>query len=591
MKRLAGVNKALHRNRLGEIGVEERKNAVRLTGKVDSREQYLKAGYIAAGRGYRGVINDIEVNAGGEGEMNLPSFQDNALEGKHFNVAVVGGGVIGAAIARELTRWNLDIVLLEKEEDLARHASSRNNGVIHPAFAPSPGTNKAYYNCFGNRLFNREAAELGIKIEWPGSMGLFTRRWMRLLMPFIRHRARQNGVRGVEYISPEKLKNLEPHVNRRFWGAVFFPETGNVSPYKLTIAYGENAAANGARVFLQTGVEGFTREQGRITGVQTNRGTFGADVVINAAGLWADRVAEMAGDRYYTIHARRGTIAVLDKKAGPLVNYNLGVLPLADTNTKGGGVTLSVDGNVLAGPTAEEVPRREDYSTSRLDIDFLFQQQMTLNELLRPDHAITYFAGNRACTFEEDFIVEPSPHVENLIHVAGMQSPGLTAVPAVSREVSRKAVDILSSYRNVDPDPGFSPYRKPPIELSRLSLEERSRVIKENPSYGRIVCRCEVVSEGEIIHSLQSPLGVFTLDGIKRRVRAGMGRCQGGFCTPRLVDILAREAGADVRQVRKSGPGSELVLKKTKGEVDYTGFKLKGVPGKKEEENSAADRF
>jgi len=573
LKELRRVRKALARNNYREIGAEKWRQSVRLTGEVASWNDYIQAGYLAAGKGFREVVNDIHLVGWQEtGMPQQPGFRDNTLQDMHFDVVIAGGGVVGASIARELTRWNLEVAILEKEEDLACHTSGRNNGMIHPAFAPGPGTEKARYNVLGNRMFPQVSRELGVPVAWPGTLVLFPRKWARYLMPIIRRRAYKNGVKGMECLSPEKMRSLEPHLTFYQQGGLYFPEGGVVSPFHLTLAYGENAVINGARVFFNTALQDFELENhpGKkiIHRVQTSRGCLTAGMVINAAGLWADRVAEMADDRYYTIHPRRGAVAILDKKSAPLLKHNMGVLPFREAKTKGGGITPTIDGNVLAGPTSEETPRREDYATHPHDMENILKYHLPLVKELRKEQTITYFAGTRACTFEEDFIIEPSSRVDNLIHVAGIQSPGLSSVPAIARKVSRMAVEIMQKKKNVTPNPRFDPYRKPPTDLKKLDLEERSRLIHENPSYGRIVCRCEVVSEGEVVDSLHTPLETASLDGIKRRVRAGMGRCQGGFCTPRLVDILAREAVITAEEVTKSGPGSELVLGRL-GRVRY----------------------
>ncbi len=572
MKEIKAIRKALDRAGFKDIGVEKWRQSVRLTGEVATWEEYLQAGYLAVGRGFREVVNHIQVS-GVEfegGSIPQPPFQDSSLEGVHFDVVVVGGGVVGAAVARELTRWEVRVAVLEKEEDLARHASGRNNGMIHPAFAPSPGTRKAHYNALGNRMFPQLSRELGLQVEWPGTLALFPQKWFRLAVPLMYRRAWQNGVKGARYLSPEKLQAWEPHLNPQYYGAFFMPEGGIVNPFQLTIAYGENAVDNGAFIYLQTAVRemGVENDGGRrkVTRLHTNRGRITASAVVNAAGVWADVIAGMADDAYFSIKPRHGAVAILDKKASSQLQHNVGVLALKEGTTKGGGVTPTTAGNVLIGPTAEETPYREDYATYTGDMEQILHLHLPLIKTLRRDQVITYFAGTRASTFSEDFIIEISPRVSNLIHVAGIQSPGLSSVPAIAQEASSLAVEAVQRENGVElrQRESFDPCRRPTPDLKLLSLEERSRLIQENPDYGRIVCRCEGVSRGEVVDSLHTPLEVNTLDGVKRRVRAGMGRCQGGFCTPRLLDILSREQDVPVEEIGKAGFGSELVKRRTK---------------------------
>ena len=232
--------------------------------------------------------------------------------------------------------------------------------------------------------------------------------------------------------------------------------------------------------------------------------------------------------------------------------------------TKGGGLNPTVEGNILMGPTALEVPHREDWSTYPGDMEYLYSRHLGLNTALKPQDVITYFSGVRACTFDEDFIIEPSEQVSNLVHAAGIQSPGLASAPAIAQDVAEMAVKILTQVREVKPNNAFDPVRRAAPELADLTLEERAMLIRENPAYGRIVCRCEVISQGEVVQATGGPIPATSLDGVKRRVRAGMGRCQGGFCTPALIKIVAQERGVDPTKVTKGRPGSELLAGDTK---------------------------
>lgn len=567
---MAGNLKAVQRDlaKLGlpEAHVREWRSSVILEGKATTWDQYIAAGYAAAGKGYKGVVNDLQVPGIDQPPPYCPELKDGLLDGCSYDVVVIGGGVIGCAAARELTRWNLKVAVLEKEDDVAKQTSSRNNGMIHPGIAPASGTKKLAYNLRGNQMFSRVSEELGFKLNRCGSVVMLEKSWHRVLAPFARDRALKKGVDGAEVWSPAKVRRQEPRSTPRQKGALFLPSAGVVAPYKVTVAYAENAVENGADFYLNTAVLDFELEQGRIAGVRTNRGLLRAKVVINAAGVWADTVAGYAGDRFFSIHGRKGVIAILDKNTGAsqasvLAMPKVGV----KSHTKGGGLNPTVEGNILMGPTATEVPHREDWSTSREDMEILFSRHLGLNIGLKRSDVITYFAGVRACTYEEDFIIEPSETVANLIHAAGIQSPGLASAPAIAEDLAAMAVKMLHKEMDVKPNPAFNPQRKAAPELVSLNLEARAALIRANPAYGRIVCRCEEISEGEIIAAIKSPLPATNLDAVKRRVRAGMGRCQGGFCTPALIEIVSGELAVKPVEILKGRPGSRLLAEETKG--------------------------
>lgn len=560
--------------RAGVTGVEaqEWRQSVVLEGHVDSWQKYIDAGYAAAGKGYKGVVNDVTVEGIVPRGAYVPPLTDTSLEGKRFDVIVIGGGVIGCAVARELTRWDVSVAVLEKEDDVAKQTSSRNNGMIHPGIAASYGTKKFEYNIRGNRMYSQIANELGFKFSRCGSVLMLEKGWHRLLYPVVRRKALKNGVAGIELWSERKLAQLEPNVTPHQHGAVFLPSTGVVAPYQVTIAYGENAIENGADIFLNTAVLGFEMDKDRIIAIRTNRGKIWPKLIINAAGVWADVIAGYADDRFFSIHGRKGTIAILDKKTGKFQTSCLSMPRIREkSHTKGGGVNPTVEGNILMGPTAVEVPHREDWSTCPGDIHFILNRHLGLNTALGTRDIITYFSGIRACTFEEDFIIEISQRVKNLVYAAGIQSPGLAAAPAIAVDVAKLAITALGKVKEVRPNPAFNPRRRARPDLADLSLEERSNLICKNPAYGKIICRCEAISEGEVVEALKGPISAHSTDAVKRRIRAGMGRCQGGFCTPALIEVLAREVGVGPAEVCKNRPGSELLAGETKGRDNARG--------------------
>ncbi|HPA74023.1 MAG TPA: FAD-dependent oxidoreductase, partial [Spirochaetota bacterium] len=287
---LKRVRKALAKIGAKSVEAAEWRKSVVLTGMVDTWDEKIDAGMAAAGKGYKGVVNDIEVRGIREEAMSTPSYRDSHLEGKHFDVVIIGGGITGSAIARELSRYDVTIALLEKEEDLARHASSRNDGMIHDGFAAKPGTKKAAYNVRGNRMYTKVTEELGVEFYRPGSMILFGSPFTRLAVPLMKARAKKNGVDGYRYLTRKEVARREPNLVEKQHGAFFLPSAGVLSPYKMVLAYAENAAENGADIVLGCAVSGFEMRDGAVRAVKTNRGMCTAGVVVNAAGIWADTV-------------------------------------------------------------------------------------------------------------------------------------------------------------------------------------------------------------------------------------------------------------------------------------------------------------
>ncbi|HUW41697.1 MAG TPA: FAD-dependent oxidoreductase [Rectinemataceae bacterium] len=552
-----------------ELEAREWRGSVVLEGRAASYQEKVELGWYAARFGYKGVVNDLEVE-GLPRENPAPSpaagtSEGGELEGASFDAAVVGGGVVGCAIARELAKWKISVILLEKEYDVAVHTSSRNDGMIHDGFAARPGSLKARYNVLGNRLWGPLAAELGIDFARPGSLIVFHSRAAAALYPVMAARAAENGVDGWELWSRGRVRAEEPDITDEQQGAFFLPSAGVLSPYKATVALAESAAANGVRIALETRVAGFDTEDARILRVRTNRGAFRVGVVVNAAGNWADQVAGLANDRFFSLHQRRGVDLVLDERVGAFQRHILAMPSLLQlrSKTKGGGLVVTTEGNVLVGPTAAERPGREDYATSSAEVREL-ERHLKLNRKLSPSAVITYFAGVRPCTYEEDFVVERSDYVRNLVHAAGMQSPGLASAPAVAADVARYAIESLGETSRVVPRTDFRPGLAAPVVAKRLAWERRAALVESRPDYGRIVCRCEEVSEGEVRDALRSAVPAFSLDAVKRRTRAGAGRCHGGFCTPRVMEIVADEAGIPLDEVTKRGPGSPLVLGRSK---------------------------
>ena len=556
------------------VKVEEYRGCVRLTGELDNWADIYRCGRAAVCKKSLGVLNDIKLKGFHE-EPKRPTLQDDAVDGQTPDVLVIGGGIVGCAVARELTRLDVSVLPVEKCNDVACGASSRNDGCIHPGIDLHKGQQKLKYVLAGNKAYTALAEELGLQLKRWAQTFIFSTKWENAIIPpLYKLRAKQLGVEGVRHLTPKQLKEIEPNPPRWATGAMYMATAGMVSPYKTTIALIDNAIENGAKVSLNTYVKGMKVENGKIVSVDTNRGTIYPKVVVNCAGIYSDVIADMAGDRTFTIHPRKGTDIILDKKR---VGYALSsyarsyFAPLPPEarpdnkeqvgHTKGGGVMRTVDGNILVGPDAHEVPSREDYSTSMQDIDNIIKKQKLAQPMLNKGDVITYFSGTRAATYEEDFVVRRGIFTSNIYEAAGIQSPGITAAPAIACDIRDWVKQDLGAKDNKS----FNPVYKHTPRLADQPDSVREEYIERNSDYGEIICRCEEVSKGEIIDALNSPLKVATIDGIKRRVRPGMGRCQGGFCSPLVAKIIAEHEGVEIEDVLKGDEGSVIVYGNTKG--------------------------
>lgn len=548
------------------IQVEIKDKVVFLDGELSSWDDIVRAGYLATKFKLEGVVNRIHLQGYTAPKMRTSSIQDSLYEGLKCDVLVIGGGIVGCSILRELSKYQLSAVLIEKENDVALHASSRNDGCIHIGLDLSPKTKKHYYLREAHKIYKDLARDLQADYIQNGQTLVFTKSGERLLVPLFKSLAKKRNIVGTTFLSKTELRKKEPNITKDAKFALFFPEGANICPYGMTIALAENAIENGAQVLLNTAALSMKVYEGHISSVTTNRGTIYPKVVINAAGTFADQIAAMAGDQFYTIHPRKGIEFILDKKARPFsINASTSIYQGSKEkkreHTKGGGIIPTVDGNVLVGPTAQETPDREDYTTDAGAIDKLLAKHRRTTPSLKGSDVITYFAGIRASTYEEDFVVRPGKWVNNMVHAAGIQSPGLTAAPAIAQDIVKMTMHILDKGIVLKSD--FKKDRKAIVVTKALPDLARNGVISRNNNYGIIVCRCEEVSKGEIIDALRRPLAVDTVDAIKRRVRAGMGRCQGGFCQQQIVQIIAAEKKIKLEEVHKKGEGV-ILFKDTK---------------------------
>ena len=578
MKPLSGTNeirrvqRKLNKTFGNAVTAVREGDTIRVSGSLPTWEDILKACNMAVSKDKRRVhvVNDITLEGAEPIPMRVPFVRDDALDGKHVDVLVIGGGISGTSIARELAKWDLDILLVEKEADFALQASGRNDGEVHPGIDLGKGSLKQKYVLEGNHMYDRVCADLNVPFRRIGQYACFTQGYLRPAVTLLAlWRKYHDGVTDVKIVGKEQLLRDNPTMNPDFAFAMYNPSAGIVSPYNLTIAYAENAAQNGVELSLNTAVLSMDTDGGAITAVHTNRGTVYPTVVVNAAGVFADDVAEMAHDRFYSIHPRRGTDTIQDVKSAKIINTIASIIEVnkqaLTSHTKGGGLMQTAHGNVLAGPDAVECREKEDFSTRPESIRTIYHKQQKTVPAADPRDIITYFTGVRAPTFEEDFVIEWGRNCKNLYHVGGIQSPGLTSAPAFALDVANDVAERIGQTRPVSKNERFDPRRKGIPELRKMAPEERAKYIAENPDYGVIICRCEEVSKGEILDALNSPCCPPTIDAVKKRVRPGMGRCQGGFCSPLVAQIIAEHEGIPLTEVRKSSEEAVLFYGPTKG--------------------------
>ena len=468
-----------------------------------------------------------------------------------YDVLIIGAGVTGSSIARELSRYDLKIAVLEKASDVCEGTSKANSGIVHAGFDAKPGTKKALFNVKGSLMMEELSKELDFPYKRNGSLVLCFSKEDEPKLDELLKRGEQNGVKDIRILSHDEVKELEPNVSDEVVSALYAPTGAIVCPFGLTIAMAENAAVNGADFFLDHEVTDIQKaEEGFL--VKAGGDNFISKLIINAAGVCADMIHNMVCEDKISIVARKGEYCLYDKKVGNTVSCTVFKLPGA--YGKGVLVTPTVHGNLLVGPTATDVPDKEDVSTTAEGLSKVAADGGASLVSLPARSVITSFAGLRAHADQGDFIIGESS-VPGFFDAAGIESPGLSAAPAIGVYVAGLIKDRLSAKEKDN----FIKTRKGIPNMALATVKERQELIKENPLYGRVVCRCELVTEGEIVDSIKRPLGATTLDGIKRRTRAGMGRCQSGFCSPIAVSILARELGVPVKDITKHGKGSEFV--------------------------------
>ncbi|GFR34831.1 NAD(P)/FAD-dependent oxidoreductase [Thermobrachium celere] len=473
-----------------------------------------------------------------------------------YDVAVIGAGIVGTSIARELSRYDLSVVVIEKSSDIANGSTKANSGIVHAGYDAKEGTLKAKFNVLGSEMYEGICKELDVPYKRNGSLVLAFNDDDLRHIEILYKRGLTNGVRELEIIDKNKVLSLEPNIQDDVVGALYAKTGAIVSPFELAIALAENANQNGVEFMLSTEVIKVYKEKDVFI-IETSKGVVQSRYLVNAAGLFADDINDMLGGERFRIIPRRGEYCLFDKAVGGIVTRTIFQTP---TN-KGKGILVSptVHGNLFVGPNAVEMDRKDDVSTTRKGLDEVLRGGSRSVKGLNPRDIITSFTGIRATPDTGDFVINIP--TKNAVNAAGIESPGLTASVAIAPYV----VSLLEEQglRLIKKE-NFIATRQNTKLFINMSEDEKKEVLNKNPMYGRIICRCEHITEGDIVSAIRRPLGARSVDGVKRRVRAGMGRCQGGFCMPRVVEILARELNIPLTEVKKSDEGSFILTGKTK---------------------------
>ena len=474
-----------------------------------------------------------------------------------YDIAVIGAGVVGGMIARALSAYCLNICILEKKHDVATGATAANSAIVHAGFDAKEGSLKAKLNVRGAEMMPDVCRELGVKYKNNGSLVIGFNDEDRATVEALYHRGVANGVQKLKVLDSEELHRIEPNVSSNATCALWAPTGSIVCPYELTIASIGNAMDNGADLKLDFEVTEI-RDNGDFFTVVSPAGSIEARYVINAAGIYSDAIAQMVGDDSFRVHARRGEYVLLDRECGSIVSHTIFRTP----SKMGKGILVSptVDGNLITGPTALDLAGNKDNTATTAEgLAQVMQGGMENVDGLFYNKTITSFCGLRAVGSTGDFIIN-IPR-ERFVNVAGIESPGLSSAPAIAEYV----IELLTNAgMKLEKNPSYVATREAMHAFREASIEEKNAMIAKDPTFGHIICRCESVTEGEILRAIRTNPKPRDLDGVKRRTRAQMGRCQGGFCSPYIVELLAKEMGVPYESITKFGGESLINVGKTK---------------------------
>ena len=474
------------------------------------------------------------------------------------DVVIIGAGVAGTYIARELARYKLDILVIDKENDVANQTTMANSGIIHAGYDAKAGYKKGDFNAAGNAMFDLVCDELDVPFKRCGSLVVGFSDEDKITIQKLYENGVKNNVPGMKVLNKEEVHEIEPNLNDTVCCALYAPTAGIISAFELAIALAENAMDNGVELRLETLVTDIKKHDDGYT-VITDKGEIKTKYVINCAGVFSDEISNMVSNPYFKIKPRKGNYYILDKDVGDLVKHVIFQCP----TEKGKGILVSptAHGNILVGPDSEPIEDKNDLSTNATQLEYIYETALLTSKKIPLNKVIRSFAGLRATSDSGDFIIEEAKDAKGFINIAGYESPGLSSIPAVSEYVVELMKKITGGLQTKD---SFNPRRKKVVRFIELSEEEKMEKIKENPKYGRVICRCESITEAEIIDCIHRNAGATTVKGVKKRCRPGMGRCQGGFCGPRIVEILARELNKDITEIPYDSSKSYILTEETK---------------------------
>ena len=474
-----------------------------------------------------------------------------------YDVVIIGAGVIGASILRELTKYNLKVAVIEKENDVSMGTTKANSAIIHAGYDPKIGSLMAKYNVKGNEMFEKICKDLSVPFKRNGSLVVAFNNNDMIVINDLFKNGNNNGVKGLKILTKEEVLDLEPNLSKDIVGALYAPTGGIVGPFEYTIALLENAIENGGEIILESEVVSIDKNE--IFIIRTKNGReIKSKYVINSAGVYADKIHNMVCKESFKIVPRKGEYYVMDKSEGNTVKHTIFQCP--SKLGKGILVTPTVHGNLLIGPNAEDIEDKESTNTTSKGLEFIKKAAIKTTDKINFRECIRTFSGLRAVADCDDFIIGEDKDVKGFIDVAGIKSPGLSSAPAIAEDI----VNILkNSGLNFEKNDNFTDVRTE-VRFSDLSQDEKGILIKKDPRYGRIICRCEGITEGEIVDAIKRSFGKITLDGVKRRCRPGMGRCQGGFCGPRVQEIISRELDIKMEDVLLENENSVILFGRTK---------------------------
>ena len=470
------------------------------------------------------------------------------------DIIIIGAGAVGCAIAREASKYKLKVMVVDKENDVCNVTSMANSAIVHSGYDPKPGTKKAFHNVRGNKMYEKLCKELDVEFKMIGSLTCATNEEEKEVIENYLSRSAENGVE-VKLLNKEETKALEPFVSDNVIASLYAPTAGIVNPFELTVALMENAMDNGVELKLNEEVKDIKKEKAGYV-VVTNNGEYKAKVVVNSAGLYSDKISKMLGINTYEIKPRKGEYYVLDHFKQPFVSHV--IFPTPTAKGKGILVTPTTHGNYLVGPSSEFVDDKDDFSTDKMTLDDVRAKSTTLVDNIPFQYMIRQFSGLRATGSTGDFIIEDH---DGFVVLGGIESPGLASAPSIALEV----LEHVGNNIKLEKKDNFVSQRRRVLKLSKMSEEEKNELIKKDPRFGRIVCRCEAISEGEVVDIITRNAGATSIKGVKKRCRPGFGKCQGGFCEPLILQILARELNKDPMEIKYDSSDAYILQEETKG--------------------------